>query len=242
MDQFTISEREAVARHLQRSKSQASNSPPASAEEFLSPGGGREGAMGPLGRGSAGAWGLPAQLTQEDQQWIQAQWSKAVRSGAAMATAEELHAKIAGAKRTLEEKKAHTTQLREESTRAEERQRLRRQLEEVQKHISHQESINSGERNYRRLLDADALGNTPSDGSKPFEPPPARLAERRQDIGMAKLRPGPTCTLMGTTGLNAGDAGRARGVDLVQGGVTNGDVARDADEILRSEVSRLVVM
>ena len=38
-----------------------------------------------------------------------------------------------------------------------------------------QESINSGERNYRRLLDADALGNTPSDGSKPYEPPPARF-------------------------------------------------------------------
>ena len=37
------------------------------------------------------------------------------------------------------------------------------------------ESINSGERNYRRLLDADALGNTPSDGSKPYEPPPARF-------------------------------------------------------------------
>lgn len=38
-----------------------------------------------------------------------------------------------------------------------------------------EESINSGERNYRRLLDADALGNTPSDGSKPYEPPPARF-------------------------------------------------------------------
>ncbi|CAL1154348.1 unnamed protein product [Cladocopium goreaui] len=92
-----------------------------------------------------------------------------------MATAADLHNQIALAKKTLEEKKQHTQHLREESTRAEERQRLRRQLEEVQKHISHQESINSGERNYRRLLDADALGNTPSDGSKPYEPPPARF-------------------------------------------------------------------
>ena len=37
------------------------------------------------------------------------------------------------------------------------------------------ESINSGERNYRRLLDADAVGNTPSDGAKSAEPPPTRL-------------------------------------------------------------------
>eukprot|EP00434_Breviolum_minutum_P036108 symbB.v1.2.031980.t1/scaffold3775.1/size50518/5 len=92
-----------------------------------------------------------------------------------MATAADLHNQIAAAKKQLEEKKAHTQFLREESTRAEERQKLRRQLEEVQKHISHQESINSGERNYRRLLDADALGNTPSDGSKLYEPPPARF-------------------------------------------------------------------
>ena len=32
-----------------------------------------------------------------------------------------------------------------------------------------QESINNCECNYRRLVDADALGNTPSDGVKPLE-------------------------------------------------------------------------
>ena len=56
-----------------------------------------------------------------------------------MATAADLHNQIAAAKKLLEEKKTHTQFLREESTRAEERQRLRRQLEDVQKHISHQE-------------------------------------------------------------------------------------------------------
>ncbi|CAE7419675.1 BPM2 [Symbiodinium sp. CCMP2592] len=72
-----------------------------------------------------------------------------------MATSQELLAQIAGAKQTLEE--------------------TRRQLEEVQKHISYQESINNCECNYRRLVDADALGNTPSDGVKPLEVPPPRF-------------------------------------------------------------------
>ncbi len=37
------------------------------------------------------------------------------------------------------------------------------------------ESINCGERNYRRLLDVDALGDTPQDEAKSFEPSPARF-------------------------------------------------------------------
>eukprot|EP00439_Symbiodinium_sp_Y106_P065893 s148_g10.t1 len=37
------------------------------------------------------------------------------------------------------------------------------------------ESINNCECNYRRLVDADALGNTPSDGVKPLEVPPPRF-------------------------------------------------------------------
>lgn len=65
-----------------------------------------------------------------------------------MATAADLHNQIAAAKKQLEEKKAHTQFLREESTRAEERQKLRRQLEEVQKHISHQERLHVWTKNW----------------------------------------------------------------------------------------------
>ena len=114
-----------------------------------------------------------------------------------MATSQELLTQIAGAKQTLEDRKQANIRLKEESSKAEERQKLRRQLEEVQKHISYQEplsvrqstfwnlqrilhfcifklaqlqeSINNCECNYRRLVDADALGNTPSDGAKPLE-------------------------------------------------------------------------
>ena len=50
------------------------------------------------------------------------------------------------------------------------------------------ESINSGERNYRRLLDVDALGNTPLDGAKPFESPPSRFnhASNGESVHCAK--------------------------------------------------------
>ena len=56
-----------------------------------------------------------------------------------MATCTDLHNQIAAAKVRLEEKKVYTEILRDESARAEERQKLRRQLEEVQKQISNQE-------------------------------------------------------------------------------------------------------
>ena len=65
-----------------------------------------------------------------------------------MATAADLHNQIAAAKKQLEEKKAHMQFLREESTRAEERQKLRRQLDEVQKHISHQERCHVWTKNW----------------------------------------------------------------------------------------------
>ena len=57
----------------------------------------------------------------------------------AMATAADLHDEIAAAKQKLGEKKAQTLLLREDSNRAEERQRLRRLLGVVQKNISKQE-------------------------------------------------------------------------------------------------------
>ena len=56
-----------------------------------------------------------------------------------MATCTDLHNQISAAKVRLEEKKIYTEILRDESARAEERQKLRRQLEEVQKQISNQE-------------------------------------------------------------------------------------------------------
>ena len=56
-----------------------------------------------------------------------------------MATCTDLHSQISAAKVRLEEKKIYTEILRDESARAEERQKLRRQLEEVQKQISNQE-------------------------------------------------------------------------------------------------------
>ncbi len=56
-----------------------------------------------------------------------------------MATAADLHDEIAAAKQKLEEKRAQTLLLREDSLRAEERQRLRRLLEEVQDNIAKQE-------------------------------------------------------------------------------------------------------
>ena len=56
-----------------------------------------------------------------------------------MGTAADLRDEIATAKKKLNERRAHTLLLRDDSNRAEERQNLRRLLEEVQENISKQE-------------------------------------------------------------------------------------------------------
>ena len=57
----------------------------------------------------------------------------------AMATAADLRDEIAKAKKKLDERRAQTSLLRDDSNRAEERQNLRRLLEDVQESISKQE-------------------------------------------------------------------------------------------------------